>query len=118
MQSISDAPDLARSVYLLKKQRPSLKMGYWYGYGALTSEATPNWYESLTWLDEDNEHPIRIQFVKVASRTGYQWTIGGDRCEVNWLDPEPQIGSRRSNVACNFIEDSINRLQKRNTVDY
>ncbi len=91
MQRISDAPDLVRAVYLLKKQRPSLEMGYW--YGALSSEATPNWYESLTWLDEDNEHPIRIQFVKAASRVGYQWKIGGGPCEVNWLDPEPQIGS-------------------------
>ena len=85
LQHISDAPDLARSAYLLKKQHPLLNMKYWYG---ILSEDSPDWYVSA---DEDNDTPpFKIRLVQVGSRIGYQWeTDNGDKCQVNWLDPEP-----------------------------
>jgi hypothetical protein len=43
LQRISDAPDLVRAVYLLKKQRPALRMKYWYGK---LSEDSSDWYVS------------------------------------------------------------------------
>ena len=108
LQSISDAPDLVRAVYLFEKQRPKLlNLGMttfhatdppiWY---AKLSEDSPDRYESA---EEDNhfwrkEPPFYIRFVQAGPRIGYRWAshyhIHGclcfiKPCEVNWLDPEP-----------------------------
>jgi hypothetical protein len=88
-QRISDAPDVARAVYLLKKQRPALKMKqYW--CGALSPDS-PDWYESVD--DDyygDETPPFYISYVEAGSRLGYRWTTRqGTLCEINWLDPEP-----------------------------
>ncbi len=89
LQRISDAPDVARAVYLLNKQRPALKMKNWCGG---LSEDSPDWYESA---DEFHTPPFDVVFVKAGSRLGYRWVTGdGDNpSEVNWLDPEPESGS-------------------------
>jgi hypothetical protein len=98
LQRISDAPDLVRTVYRLKKQRPALEMQDmdqdWYGK---LSDDSPDWYESV---EEDDVHgdtpPFFIYFVKAGSRVGYWWrteTEDGRSCEVNWLDPEPDRDS-------------------------
>jgi hypothetical protein len=83
-QRISDAPDLMRAVYLIRKQHPALKMEDWQGY---LSRDSPDWYESVNW----SSPPFFIYFVKAGSRVGYLWkSLGGNSfCEVNWLDPEP-----------------------------
>ena len=87
LHRISDAPDVVRTLYLLKKQRPALKY-LWFG---VLSSDSPDWYESV---DEDNDYdaaPFYIRIVEAGSRLGYRWqTRYHDKpCEVNWLDPEP-----------------------------
>jgi hypothetical protein len=90
MQSISDAPDLIRAVYLLKKQRPALIMSSWSGK---LSEHSPDWYDSAD--DDDDTPPFHLRFIEAGSRIGYRWETEYDiPCEVNWLDPEPESGSR------------------------
>ncbi len=84
-QRISDAPDLVRTVYLLKKQRPALE----YLWQGVLPRNSPDWYEShaesLAYAP-----PFYIRFVKAGSRVGYRWGNNeGKPCEVNWLDPEP-----------------------------
>jgi hypothetical protein len=82
---ISDAPDLVRAVYLLKKQRPTLQC--WTRHWKL-SEDSPEWYEITNEYDETP--PFHICTVKAGSRVGYRWeTNNGTPCEVDWLDPEP-----------------------------
>ncbi len=85
LQRISDAHDLIRSLYLLKKRRPLLAiLKDWHGE---LSEDSLDGYEE--W---DYDFPFTIHFVKAGSRIGYRWeTPYGDEgsCEVNWLDPEP-----------------------------
>jgi hypothetical protein len=84
-QRISDAPDLVRSLYLLKKRRPALAiLKEWRGE---LSADSPDWYES----EIDDSFPFYIYFVKAGSRIGYQWESSFEGpCEVNWLDPEPE----------------------------
>jgi hypothetical protein len=84
VQSISDAPEFIRTIYLIKKQRPTLKMEYWF---AKLSRDSPDWYESLT---DYYRPPFNICLVEAGSRIGYQWGCpANNSCEVNWLDPEP-----------------------------
>jgi hypothetical protein len=110
LQRISDAPDLIRAVYQLKKQRSALDMKHWYGE---LSEDSPDWYESV----DDDEYdiyppPFYIRFVEAGSRVGYQWATDGglrgkynESCEVNWLDPEPDADS-------SDYEEYIEKFQK------
>jgi hypothetical protein len=92
-QLISDATDLVRAVYLLKKQRPALVDDCWYGN---LSKESPDWYESMDQYDPlGDTPPFCISFVEAGPRIGYRWATEerGDPCEVNWLDPEPESGS-------------------------
>jgi hypothetical protein len=85
LQRISDATDLIRPVYLLKKQLPALKMEDWYG---VLSRDSPDSYETVE--GDSDTPPFYIYFVKAGPRIGYRWqTMYEDPCEVNWLDPEP-----------------------------
>jgi hypothetical protein len=102
-QRISDAPDVARAIYIFKKQRPTLEMEeYWCG---VLSEDSPDWYE---YTDEpfvaiDDTPPLYIRFVEAGSRIGYRWESDyGIPCEVNWLDPEPD---RQSSDYDEYIEE-------------
>ncbi len=93
-QRITDAPDVARAVYLLKKKMPALDIKYWHGK---LSEGSPDWYGS--W----DKSPLYIRFIEAGSRIGYRWiTWNGSPCEVNWLDPEPD---RRSSDYGEYIEE-------------
>ncbi len=90
LQRISDAPELMRTLYLLKKQHPSLTFEDWHGR---LSDDSPDWYD---WDEEMNEDgvspPFWISFVEAGTRIGYRWENCEDDsnyCEVNWLDPEP-----------------------------
>ncbi len=90
LQRISDGPDLVRTVYLLKKQRPAVKMEDWHW---LLSAESPDWYDGSMY---SHPPPFYIRFVQAGPRIGYRWTShlrpehGMNRsCEVNWLDPEP-----------------------------
>ena len=63
----------------------------WYGE---LSEDSPDWYDPV--VDEYDKYfptPFFIRFVEAGSRIGYRWrtegVYGGELCEVNWLDPEP-----------------------------
>ena len=96
--------DLVRSLYLLKKQRPTLKM--YKGWRAYLSSDSPDWYESADY-DHNDTPPFSIRFVQAGSRGGFQWeTIHeDDPCEVNWLDPEPDRES-------SDYEEYIVELQK------
>ncbi len=106
VQRISEAPDVVRAFYLLKKQRPTLEMSFQW-YGAL-SEDSPDWYERA---DEDEDTPpLYVRLVEAGSRVGYRWESGsGYRwesgvwkpCEVNWLDSEPD---RQSNDYGEYVE--------------
>jgi hypothetical protein len=94
LQRISDGPDVVRAVYLLKKQRPALKIDvnrfkFWY---AVLSKDSPDWYEPADFNGYND--PFHIQFVQAGSRLGCQWYENlGNTCEVNWLDPEPDRDS-------------------------
>ena len=91
LQRISDAPELIRAVYLLKKQRPALiDIILWY---VQLSEDSPDWYESVEDDDYIYPPPFLIQFVTAGSRVGYRWRTHSNPCEVNWLDPEPDRDS-------------------------
>ncbi len=98
LQRISDAPDLINLVYLFNKQRPALKIQFWFGK---LSEDSPDWYEPV---EEDGDTPpFKIIFVKAGPRIGYRWTTSfGNPCEVNWLDPEPD---RESSDYAQYIEE-------------
>jgi hypothetical protein len=91
-QRISEANDLVRTLYLLKKQHPALSMlKHWQ---ATLSKDSPEWYEAVG--EHVYQPPLTICFVQVGSRVGYRWggKYGWDTpCEVNWLDPEPDTGS-------------------------
>ncbi len=89
VQSISEATDLMRKLYLLKKQRSRTSMSLLKDWCGKLSENSPDWYESM---NENDSPPFYIRFVEAGSRLGYRWeTIGGlNPCEVNWLDPEPE----------------------------
>ncbi len=98
MQRISDAPELIRSVYLLKKQLPALKIEAC--YGCYHTEYNV-WHGKLS-RDSPDWTPFSIEFIRAGSRIGYRWITNGIAvdalrrplpCEVNWLDPEPDRGS-------------------------
>ena len=93
LQSISEATDLIRALYLLKKQRPALSMlEHWC---ATLSKDSPDWYEAAE--DGGTLPPFKIYFVQAGSRIGYRWEedklLSNSPCEVNWLGPEPDRGS-------------------------
>jgi hypothetical protein len=94
LQRISDAAELMRALYLLKKHHPSLTLKDWYGK---LSEDSPDWYD---WDDNMYERsllpPFCIRLVKAGTRIGYRWENcedDSDCCEVIWLDPEPDKDS-------------------------
>jgi hypothetical protein len=101
-QRISDAHDLVRAVYLLKKQRPALKMEDWQ---VKLSEDSPDWYVSM-----NSSAPFYIRFVKAGYRIGYRWETeyACNPCEVNWLDPEPDRGT---SVYTKYIEE-LQRIKR------
>ena len=90
LQRISDAPELMRALYLLKKQHPSLMLDEWYG---VLSQDSPDWYDWDEEMEEDGVlPPFCISLVEIGTRIGYRWidNIAGEYpCEVNWLDPVP-----------------------------
>ncbi len=98
LQRISDGPDVVRAVYLLKKQRPAMKMEDW---SASLSGDSPDWYEPM---EEEDTLPFCIRFLQAGPRIGYRWTneYGGIPCEVNWLDQEPD---RESSEYSKYIEE-------------
>jgi hypothetical protein len=85
LQRISDAPELMRALYLLKKQHPSLMLDDWVGK---LSEDSPDWYD---WDEDDVSPPFSISLVEAGTRIGYQWMDDAveECCEVNWLGPVP-----------------------------
>jgi hypothetical protein len=103
-QRISEATDLMRAVYLLKKQHPALSLERWY---AQLSKDSPDWYEAADGRLYDDDYvvwpPFQICFLQAGSRIGYRWEANKYHkrwlpayrtpCEVNWLDPEPDTGS-------------------------
>ncbi len=104
-QRIADGHDLVRAVYFFKQQRPKLSFckdlyeGYWYptlslkGWYASLSQDAPDWYARE---QPPPPPPFYIRFVLAGSRIGYRWETDHhrmSRCEVNWLDPEPDIES-------------------------
>ena len=106
LQRISDAPDLIRSLYLLKKRRPTLSMlGSWRG---VLSKDSLDWYEAADY--RPNMLHFCIYFVKAGPRIGYQWSQGIHCCEINWLEPEPD---RNSGDYEKYIE-KLRRHERRN----
>jgi hypothetical protein len=106
LQRISDSPDLIRTVYHLKKQRPTLKMRGWYG---TLSEDSPDFYHNAI-DDFFYSPPLYIRFVKAGSRIGYRWDTqmcGRNPCEVNWLDPEPDRESSDYKKELRQIESQV-----------
>ena len=119
IERISDAPDLVRAVYHLKKHRPALSMlKNWQG---MLSDDSPDVYTYMGEIEDFNEFippPLFIRFVEAGSRIGYRWVTrergewidddeeGVDKdynpCEVNWLDPEPD---RESPDYTKYIQD-------------
>ena len=124
-QRISDGPDLVRAVYLLNKQRPTLKIRWYHHLFGKLSEDSPDWYESVEGDPLWHIPPFRICIVKAGSRIGYRWesdmmvraargisNMHGYPCEVNWLDPEPD---RESSDYDEYIEElqKIERQRQR-----
>jgi hypothetical protein len=107
LQRISDGPDLMRTLYLFKKQRPALKMEAedWDWYCRL-SDDSPDRYDSV---EEDDTPPFDVTFVKAGSHIGYRWESDcGNPCEVNWLDLEPD---RDSSDYKEYIEELQQKQQ-------
>jgi hypothetical protein len=104
LQRISDAPDLVRAVYRLRKQRPALeyyrtKFAGWYG---ILSEDSPDRFAYAYNAQLEDTPPFYIRLVEAGSRIGYRWeTEYRNPCEVNWLDPEPD---RESSGYDEYIE--------------
>ncbi|KAK1744506.1 hypothetical protein QTG54_005039 [Skeletonema marinoi] len=98
-QNISDAADVAKAVYSIKKQRPALLIRDWYAY---LSKNSVDWYEGV---DSDDERtPLFICLVEAGSRLGYRWeSESGHSCEVIWLDPDPEL-ERESSDSEEYIE--------------
>ena len=104
LHRISDAPELMKALYFLKKQHPSLMLNDWAGK---LSEDSPDWY--LSGWDEEVEEaspPFCISLVVAGCRVGYRWRndavwrqrcqhcdLYSDCCEVIWIDPEPDKDS-------------------------
>mmetsp|Transcript_14044 Transcript_14044/g.28657 ORF Transcript_14044/g.28657 Transcript_14044/m.28657 type:complete len:416 (-) Transcript_14044:207-1454(-) len=100
-QNISDAADVAKAVYSIKKQRPSLLLEDWYGR---LSSHSPDWYDD--WFERA---PLHICLVEAGSRLGYRWeSENGHSCEVIWLDPEPE----RESDYNEYIEQ-LDHIEKR-----
>jgi hypothetical protein len=95
LQSISDGPDLMRTLYVFNKQRPNLIDSLLPTLSGISTliwklvEDSPDWYEPA--FEDDDDTPFLIKFVKAGSRLGYRWEsyFGDNPCEVNSLDPEP-----------------------------
>jgi hypothetical protein len=105
LHRISDGPDLATAVYLLRKQRPTLfdddgGDGPMPWFGRLSTDS-PDWYDAGR-----DDVPFDIVLVQAGSRVGYRWESedGKHQCEVNWLDPEP---GRESNDYEAYIAESL-----------
>ena len=106
-QRISEATDVVRAIYLLKKQRPGLfDVDDWYWeWGGKLSEDSPDWYESVgDGENDDVAPPFYIYVVQAGPRIGYRWACEQNclACEVNWLDPEPD---RESSDYAKYIEE-------------
>jgi len=100
-QNISDAADVAKAVYSIKKQRPSLLLEDWYGR---LSSHSPDWYDD--WFERA---PLHICLVEAGSRLGYRWeSESGHSCEVIWLDPKPE----RESDYNEYIEQ-LDHIEKR-----
>jgi hypothetical protein len=103
-QRISDAPDVVRAVYLLKKQRPALAIPE--TWCAILSRESPDRYDPIEDDPLGYTLPFSIRFVKAGSRIGYRWETANDiPCEMNWLDPAPD---RESSDYGKYIEEQIN----------
>jgi hypothetical protein len=90
-QRISDAAELMRAFYRLKKHHPSLKLEDMTGR---LSQDSPDWYDCDEELDEDEDYvssPFCVSLVEAGTRIGYRWKddLREEHCEVNWLDPVP-----------------------------
>ncbi len=112
-QRISEATDLVRTLYHLKKQRPALSMlEHWQ---ATLSKDSPDWYQ---FLNIKYLPPFEIHFAKAGSRIGYRWTTYQREtkqktpCEVNWLDPDPD---RESSDYAKYAED-LQKIESRVTI--
>jgi hypothetical protein len=112
LQRISDAPELMRALYQIKKHHPSLILDEWYG---CLSQDSPDWYD---WGEEINEDcaspPFWISLVETRTRIGYQWKEihGVEHCEVNWLDPVP------TEESSDYEEFLVDLQQIENQVDF
>ena len=106
-QRISEATDVVRAIYLLKKHRPGLfDVEDWYWeWGGKLSEDSPHWYEAVGGGENEYvEPPFYIYVVQAGPRIGYRWACEQNclACEVNWLDPEPD---RESSDYAKYIEE-------------
>ena len=107
LQRISDAPEVMRTLYLLKKQRPSLVLNYWF---CELSEDSPDWYAG----DEDVPPPFCVSFVEAGPRVGYRWedSRAEQHCEVTWLDAAPDKES------CDYVKYAAESQKIENEVDF
>jgi hypothetical protein len=96
---ISDAPELMRALYLLKKEHPSLIVNDWIGYLPQDSPDWYEWYEEIDIGEASISPPFLISLVEAGSRIGYRWKCDLElqHCEVNWLDPIPDEESSEEN---------------------
>ena len=89
------------TLYSIKKQRPTLFKDW---FGKLSADS-PDWYGVIGEDEENSAPPLFVAFVQVGSRVGYRWESGSEvifKCEVNWLDPEPD---RESSDYEKYIEE-------------
>ncbi len=118
MHRTSDARELIKTVYLFKKQRPSLlNINYW--HGKLSDDSPDNPYSELLIemrrdeevLSEEDVPSVCICLVQAAHRIGCQWVSGyvlhsdgalRDIGKVLWIDPEPD---RESSDYQTYIEE-------------
>jgi len=109
-QHISDAIDVARTYYLIRKQRSDLLIEDWQGE---LSEDSLDWYDSPADELGEPEHspPFNIMFVQAGQRMGYRWQNAYylETCEVNWLDPEPR---KESNDYEKYLEE-LHKIEER-----
>ncbi|GFH59796.1 hypothetical protein CTEN210_16272 [Chaetoceros tenuissimus] len=87
---ITEAPDIMRAMFCLKKRSPTL-----FAVGRrMLSHDSPDRYEVD--CHHSREPPFWLEFVKVGPRSGWRWTncVNGGDCEIHWLEEEPDQDSQ------------------------
>lgn len=94
-QLIAKVPKFMHAIHRLLQRTPTLFGYFSNAFHWSLSSHSPDWYEEDS---RDLPPPFSLQFVQAGTRLGWSWCTYNQyyehpSCEINWLDPEPIIGS-------------------------